>query len=166
MSIINRAYILGDNVSTDQIHPPHYFSLDRTHMKKGFLRGISSDWAPQMTPGSVIIAGRNLGIGSSRELTAQVFKEHGVALVLAESFARIFYRNLTNIGVSACHLTSPNPWQPGTVITVEFDQGARTIITPEHTVHYLPPSPFIEKIVAAGGLLAAIDTLFSEQDGK
>lgn len=161
MSTKTTAYILGDNISTDQIHPPRYFSLDIDLMKQGFLRGISEEWSETIAPGSIIIAGENFGCGSSRELTAQVFRERGIILVLAVSFARIFYRNLINLGIATSYLEAPWPWQEGTSVEVDFDPHERTIISGKNSVSYKKQSPFVARMHKAGGLLPLIDDLFS-----
>ena len=164
MNVQTTAYILGDNISTDQIHPPRYFSLDMEFMMQGFMRGISDAWSENIVPGSIIIAGDNFGCGSSRELTAQVFRERGISLVLATSFARIFYRNLINLGVPACHLETPCPWAPEAVQEVVHDADARTITAGSETVRYQAPSPFVQRIIAAGGVIPLIDVLFESAD--
>lgn len=161
MSTKARAYILGDNISTDQIHPPNFFSLDTDVMKKGFLYGVSPEWAGTIEPGAIIIAGENFGCGSSRELTSQVFKERGIRLILAKSYARIFYRNIINFGVVACHLNEPCKWPEGSVVDVVFDPETKTISSGGYSVTYAEPSPFVNKIIKAGGLIPLIDDLFS-----
>ncbi len=153
-------YILGDNISTDQIHPPRYFSLDMDVMKQGFMRGISEEWSERVAPGSIIIAGENFGCGSSRELTAQVFRERGISLVLAKSFARIFYRNLINLGIAVSYLKTPCPWHEGKAVDVDFDPDQRTLVSGKFSVSYAKPSPFVESIQKAGGLIQLIDNLF------
>lgn len=160
MSIKTTAYILGDNISTDQIHPPRYFSLDTEVMKQGFMRGISEEWSENIAPGSIIIAGENFGCGSSRELTAQVFRERGIGLVLARSYARIFYRNLINLGIAASFLERPCPWQKGTSVDVNFNAHERTLMSGKVSVSYKKQSPFVDRILQAGGLIPLIDDLF------
>ena len=161
MSTKKKAYILGDNISTDQIHPPRYFSLDMDFMKQGFMRGVSEEWSENIAPGSIIIAGDNFGCGSSRELTAQVFRERAISLVLARSFARIFYRNLINLGIAASHLEAPCPWPEGIAVDVDFNQQERTIASGTVSVSYNKQSPFVERILKAGGLIPLIDDLFT-----
>jgi 3-isopropylmalate dehydratase small subunit len=151
------AYILGDNVSTDQLHPPDYFSLDPERMKKGFLLGVSRRWAECVPPGSIIVAGENFGCGSSREVTAQVFKERGIRLVLARSFARIFFRNLVNLGVPACTLESPPPWPPGTEVEVTLDMERHVITAADYELRFSPLSPLALRIIEAGGLLGLLE---------
>lgn len=160
MRVGTTVYCLGDNVATDLIHPPPYFSLDVERMKKGFLRGISDDWAETVPPGAIILAGDNLGCGSSREVTAQVFRERGIRLVLARSFARIFFRNLINLGVLACRVETPSPWPVGSEVEAEFDPDNWQLRAQEHIIKIVPPSSFVARIVAAGGVIPLLDDLF------
>jgi 3-isopropylmalate dehydratase small subunit len=160
MHTTHHAYIIGDNICTDLIHPPDYFSLDKARREKGFLRGISAAWADSIAPGAIIIGGDNFGCGSSREVTAQVFHDRGVALVLARSFARIFYRNMVNLGIPVCRFHGAHPWQHGQELLVEHDPQACLISSGQASLVYEPPPLFIRHLVAKGGLLASIDTLF------
>ncbi|PLX47461.1 MAG: hypothetical protein C0613_13980 [Desulfobulbaceae bacterium] len=161
---IHRAYIMGDNICTDLIHPPDYFSLDKNRRQQGFLRGVSAKWADSIRPGAIIIGGDNFGCGSSREVTAQVFADRGVSLVLARSFARIFYRNMVNLGIPLCRYRGDHPWQHGEEIKVELDERQCRITNCQASLIYDAPSQFVQKLVASGGLLCAIDSLFSHAE--
>lgn len=156
----HRAYIIGDNICTDLIHPPNYFSLDKGKRQKGFLRGVSSKWADTIEPGAIIIGGDNFGCGSSREVTAQVFRDREVSLVVARSFARIFYRNMVNLGIPVCRYHGDHPWQHGDEIKVELDKESCLIKNCQASLSYEPPPSFVKHLVDKGGLLPAIDTLF------
>ncbi len=156
----HNAYIIGDNICTDLIHPPDFFSLDQKRRQQGFLRGVSAKWADTITPGAIIIGGDNFGCGSSREVTAQVFHDRGVSLVLARSFARIFYRNMVNLGIPVCRYQGEHPWQHGEEIKVELDAEACMIKNCRASLSYEPPSNFVKHLVKSGGLLPAIDILF------
>lgn len=127
----------------------------------GFLRGVSAKWADTIKPGAIIIGGDNFGCGSSREVTAQVFHDRGVTLVLARSFARIFYRNMVNLGIPVCRYQGHHPWQHGDEIKVLHDEDACLIKSEQATLTYEPPSSFVKHLVANGGLLPSIDNLFS-----
>lgn len=156
----HQAYIIGDNICTDLIHPPNYFSLEKNKRQKGFLRGVSAKWADTIKPGAIIIGGDNFGCGSSREVTAQVFHDRGVSLVLARSFARIFYRNMVNLGIPVCRYKGDHPWKHGDEIKVDLDEEACLVKNCHASLAYDPPSAFVKRLVESGGLLPAIDTLF------
>ena len=101
-SIKGRAWVFDDNVDTDQIiQGIHLAILDYSEMSKHTFEMVRSEFAEQVKPGDIIVAGRNFGGGSSREEAPMVLKELGIHLVIAESFARIFYRNAFNVGIPA-----------------------------------------------------------------
>lgn len=93
----------GDDVNTDELHPSRFYSLDDKTVRSGFLRAAEGHErrADTNLGGRVVVAGRNFGIGSSRETGARVFLLHGIVAVVAVSFARIFYRNVMNLGLPA-----------------------------------------------------------------
>ena len=159
----HRAYIIGDNICTDLIHPPNYFSLDKNKRQKGFLRGVSAKWADTIQPGAIIIGGDNFGCGSSREVTAKVFHDREVSLVLARSFARIFYRNMVNLGIPVCRYRGDHPWQHGDEIKVDLDEETCMVKNCQASLSYDPPSSFVTRLVESGGLLSSIDILFEHE---
>ena len=101
MILKGKAWIFGDSISTDHIAPGRYFHL-RTNLPelaKHVLEDANTDFASQMSPGDFVVAGRNFGLGSSREHAPRIIKLAGVSAVLAQSFARIFFRNSINVGL-------------------------------------------------------------------
>ncbi len=158
------AYILGDNISTDLIHPPNFFSLNKTIRKQGLLYGYSKKWAETIEKGSFIIGGKNFGCGSSREVTAMAFQDRGIKLVCARSFARIFYRNMVNLGIPLCTIVSEIPWEPGSRVSVHFDEDDQKLIDDKNKFITLAPlSSFARKIIENRGLLNSIDQIFCKQ---
>ncbi len=155
------AYIVGDNISTDLIHPPNFFSLDKAKRQQGLLYGFNKEWAATIEPGSFIIGGQNFGCGSSREVTAQVFADREIKLVCAQSFARIFYRNMVNLGIPLCTIKGNIPWQSGTKITISQTENDLKLLDDKNQSITLNPTPaFARKIITNGGLLNSIDDLF------
>ena len=96
-----RAIKLGDNISTDDIVPGRWFHLrsNLPELAKHLLEDVSPDFASRVKPGDFIVAGKNFGLGSSREHAAVIIKMAGVSAILAKSAARIFFRNAINIGL-------------------------------------------------------------------
>lgn len=91
----------GDDVNTDLIIPGRYLSgYDPAHLAQHAMEGLSQSFAKEVRPGDIIVAGRNFGCGSSREQAVVALKAVGVSAVVARSFARIFYRNAVNLGLS------------------------------------------------------------------
>ncbi|MDS0256227.1 3-isopropylmalate dehydratase [Thermoplasmatales archaeon AK] len=97
--VTGTVHLLGDNIDTDMLAPGGYLHLGIETLKNHCLEAIDPDWSSRVSPGDIVVAGRNFGCGSSREQAAIVLKELGIALVLARSFARIFYRNAINVGL-------------------------------------------------------------------
>ncbi|RLF60724.1 MAG: 3-isopropylmalate dehydratase small subunit, partial [Thermoplasmata archaeon] len=102
MKIRGKAWRFGDNIDTDQIFPGAYLTLtDVEEMGKHAMEGVpgKEDFAKRVNKGDIIVAGKNFGCGSSREQAPIAIKGCGISLVIAKSFARIFYRNAVNIGL-------------------------------------------------------------------
>jgi len=100
LAIRGKAVKFGDNVDTDIILPGEYLVLtDPTELAKHAMEGLDSTFAKRVQGGAIIVAGKNFGCGSSREQAPLALKHAGVKCVLAESFARIFYRNAITIGL-------------------------------------------------------------------
>ncbi len=95
-------YKFGDNINTDIIYPGKYLSIttDREEMARHCFESVYPDFLQTAKPGDIIVAGRNFGCGSSREQAATCLKYFGIGAVIAESFARIFYRNAINLGLT------------------------------------------------------------------
>ena len=158
------AYIVGDNISTDLIHPPNFFSLNKEIRMQGLLHGYNPEWAKTIEQGSIIIGGENFGCGSSREVTAQVFADRKIKLVCATSFARIFCRNMVNLGIPICTIKTAIPWQDGTKVAISLTADDLQIQDQHgNSMKLNPMSTFAQKIITNGGLLRSIDTLFQGQ---
>ncbi|MBZ2174025.1 3-isopropylmalate dehydratase small subunit [Schnuerera sp. xch1] len=98
--ITGRAFVYGNNIDTDQIYPGRYLeSVDPQDIKNHCLEGVDEKFAEEVREGDIVVAGTNFGCGSSREHAAISLKASGVSVILAESFARIFYRNATNLAL-------------------------------------------------------------------
>ena len=99
-TIIGRAHLFGKNISTDQIYPGQYLELvEPKEIATHCLEGADPDFTKAVEPGDIVVAGSNFGCGSSREHAVITLVESGVACVVAESFARIFYRNAINLAL-------------------------------------------------------------------
>ena len=153
MMIKGKAWNYGDDVNTDFILPGIYLELtDPDEMGRHAMEGIDPEFAGKVRPGDVVVGGRNFGLGSSREHAPIALKRSGVSAVIAEGFARIFYRNATNLGLPA--LECPNASKEITTgDTVEVDLVEGTIIVNgSKTLSFVPVPEFMMEILAAGGL--------------
>src|SRR6266704_2906895 len=146
-------WMLGDNVNTDVVIPGRYnVTTDRSQLARYCLSEVLPEFAQQVKAGDVVMAGHNFGCGSSREHAPAALQECGIQVVIARSFARIFYRNAVNIGlpVLVCEeavLASAD----GQQVTVDLTTGVITNRTLELTFQAEPLNPFVARIVAAGG---------------
>ena len=154
-----RTWVFGDNINTDVLHPPQYYSLDPVRVKAGLFRGIDDTLQPRVAPGDVIVAGRNFGCGSSRETSIRSIALNGIAAIVAIDFARIFFRSATNHGIACLEFADPAShalFAHGEPVTLSIEggwienaAGARAALA--------PVGAFVRKIWAAGGLLALLD---------
>jgi 3-isopropylmalate/(R)-2-methylmalate dehydratase small subunit len=153
-----RIWMLGDNVNTDVIIPGRYnVTTDRAQLARYCLYEVLPEFAQQVQTGDVLMAGHNFGCGSSREHAPAAIQACGVRVVIARSFARIFYRNAVNIGlpVLVCEeavLASAD----GQEIEVDLATGIIRNITTGQTFQAEPLNPFVARIVAAGGIIEYI----------
>ena len=151
--IQGRAWVLGDNIDTDQIIQGQYLTLlDYKEMSKYTLAIPRPDFAAGMRKNDVVVAGRNFGSGSSREEAPQVLKTVGVGCVIAESFSRIFYRNGFNVGLPLMTVKDVlSIVEDGDTLSVDFTKGT---VTNEKSGKVLPGEPlppFMQEILEAGG---------------
>ena len=146
----------GDNIDTDVIIPArHLNTSDPEELKLYCMQDIDADFVNNVKVGDIMVAGKNFGCGSSREHAPIAIKAAGISCIIAESFARIFYRNAINIGLPI--IESPEAAQAiqnEETVSVDFDKG---IITAGAQTFTVPPfPPFIQNIIKHGGLLNAI----------
>lgn len=148
----------SDNVDTDVIIPARYLNtIDKKELASHCMEDLDPDFKTKIKECSIIVAGNNFGCGSSREHAPLAIKESGISLVIAKSFARIFYRNAINIGLAIFECSEAcDEISEGDVVTADSDTG---IITNETTGKQFKTKPFpefIAKIIADGGLVESI----------
>lgn len=156
VKIHGQALILGDNINTDLIISGRYkFSItDMKELSRHILEDIDPGFAAKIIPGkSVIVAGNNFGMGSSREQAPLVIKESGVAAVVAKGFSRIFYRNGFNIGLPLIEMDTRGILEQD-ILEIDLDTGKVSDITQgrEFTVRPLPK--IMQGLLEAGGAVA------------
>ena len=150
------AHRYGRDIDTDVIIPARYLnSSEPEWLAQHCLEDLDADFVKKVKKGDIIVAGENFGCGSSREHAPIAIKAAGVDVVIAKSFARIFYRNSINMGLpilecpEACDAISD-----GDVVSVDADTGTITNETTGAVFHAQPFPPFIQEIINAGGLVA------------
>lgn len=154
-----RVFKYGDNVDTDVIIPARYLnSSDPKELATHCMEDIDKDFVNKVKEGDIIVATKNFGCGSSREHAPISIKAAGVSCVIAETFARIFYRNAINIGlpIIECEEASKGI-DDGDEVTVDFDSGIITNVTKGTTFKGQAFPPFMQKIIDAEGLVNYIN---------
>ena len=149
----------GDNVDTDVIIPARYpNSSDPAELAAHCMEDIDKDFIKNVKKGDIIVADKNFGCGSSREHAPIAIKAAGVSCVIAETFARIFYRNAINIGLPIIECKeAAREIENGDEVSVNFDTGVITDITKNTTYQGQAFPEFMQKIIAAEGLVNYIN---------
>ena len=152
MKIKGRAWNYGDDVNTDYILPGVYLELtDAAEMGRHAMEGLDPEFSKKVKAGDVVIGGRNFGLGSSREHAPIALKAAGVAAVVAESFARIYYRNSFNLGLPALECPGVSKEiKTGDAVEIDVDTGV--IIVGSRRLRFNPVPEFMQRILGAGGL--------------
>ena len=147
-----------DNVDTDVIIPARYLNTqDPKELASHCMEDIDKSFVARVQPGDVMVGGWNFGCGSSREHAPLCIKTSGISVVIAKSFARIFYRNSINIGLPIMECPeAADAIAAGDLVSVNFDTGVITDETTGRTFQAEPFPPFIQEIIAAGGLMNSI----------
>jgi 3-isopropylmalate/(R)-2-methylmalate dehydratase small subunit len=158
MNFKGKAIKYGDNIDTDVIIPARYLNtIDKKELASHCMEDIDLDFKNKVEEGDIMVAGANFGCGSSREHAPIAIKESGISLVIAESFARIFYRNSINIGLAILECPeAAKAISDGDKLEADLDAG---IIYNRSTGESFKTSPFpefIQKIIANGGLVESI----------
>ncbi|MEA1965236.1 MAG: 3-isopropylmalate dehydratase small subunit [Candidatus Aerophobetes bacterium] len=155
MKLRGKAFKYGDNVNTDVIIPARYLNTsDPAELAVHCMEDIDPDFATGVQRGDIIVAGKNFGSGSSREYAPLAIKSAGISCVIAESFARIFYRNAINIGLPILEFPEPVS-EIGKGDQLEVDLDTRTIKNLNKNKAYQAGAfpPFIQEIINSGGLI-------------
>jgi 3-isopropylmalate/(R)-2-methylmalate dehydratase small subunit len=155
MILSGSAIKLGDNINTDFIISGRYkFAItDIRALCKHIMEDIDPDFPNKIIPGkSVIVAGKNFGLGSSREQAPLVIKEAGIIAVLSNQFARIFYRNAFNIGLPLIE-TNTEKIQDGDQLDLDLDKGLVRDITGDINIEIKPLPKFMQQLLKEGGIV-------------
>ena len=145
----------GDNVDTDVIIPARYLATSEpSELAKHCMEDIDTSFHTRVKKGDIIVANKNFGCGSSREHAPIAIKASGVACVIAETFARIFYRNCINIGLPIIECAdAAKEIEDGDVVAIDFDSGLITDETTGKTYQGQAFPPFMQGLIDAGGLI-------------
>jgi 3-isopropylmalate/(R)-2-methylmalate dehydratase small subunit len=153
MEITGRVWVFGDNIDTDIITPGR-FSFSPVEEAAGHaFEAIDPSFPTKVRPGDILVAGKNFGCGSSRENAPAVLKCVGIACVIAEDFARIFFRNSIAVGLPVLSVRGIAGAVSATdEVTVQFDTGRIVVQRTGQELHAIPLHPEMRKIIEAGGI--------------
>lgn len=159
MKAYGTVFKYGDNVDTDVIIPARYLNATKgEELAKHCMEDIDKEFIHKVQKGDMIVANKNFGCGSSREHAPLAIKCAGVSCVIAETFARIFYRNAINIGLPIIECPkAAKSIEAGDVVEIDFDSGIITNKTKNETYQGQAFPPFMQKIIEAGGLVNYIN---------
>jgi 3-isopropylmalate/(R)-2-methylmalate dehydratase small subunit len=145
----------GDNVDTDVIIPARYLTTtDPQVLKEHCMEDLDPTFRERVTPQTILVAGKNFGCGSSREHAPLSIKASGVQAIIADSFARIFYRNAINIGLPIVeHPEATKEINEGDEVEIDFEKGEIVNLTTGKVLTIAPFPPFIQNIIREGGLM-------------
>lgn len=159
------AFKFADNVDTDQIISAKYLvTTDANELAKHCMETVDPDFPNKVKAGDIMVAGKNFGCGSSREHAPISIKGLGLSLIIAESFARIFFRNCINIGMPILECPqAAKEAKAGDKLEVDLDSGKITNLTQKKTYQAQPFPEFMQQIIRAGGLMPFVKARLAAQ---
>lgn len=154
MIIQGRVHKFGDNINTDDIIAAKYLdSQDAIFLGSKCMENIDPTFSKKVREGDIIVAGKNFGCGSSREHAPLAIKGCGISLVIAKSFARIFFRNSINIGLALLQCKDVDLIEEADVLRVDLSQGEIKILDKEKSLNSERFPLFLQEIINSGGLI-------------
>lgn len=162
--LTGKAFVYGPNIDTDQIYPGRFLDLtDPDQVGKHAMEGADPNFVKEVQSGDLIVASTNFGCGSSREHAAVTLKAVGVGAILADSFGRIFYRNVINLGVPLIVCSGINAIvKRGEQLTVDMTTGKVTNETTGATAQAQPLSDYVMNILDSGGIKPLIKKQYGQ----
>lgn len=152
-----KVFKYDDNVNTDLISPPQYLEKSLEIVAQHAMEGVDEQFAQQVRSGDIVVAGLNFGPGSSRETAPIALKMVGVSVVIAKSFARIFFRNAINIGLPVLECADVDKICAGDVLEVDLLSGGIVNVTKGETYQAAALSETVAAVLSAGGLVPFLE---------
>ena len=158
------AWVFGDEIDTDQLAPGRFMKDAIAELASHCLEDVKQNFATNVQEGDVLVAGKNFGIGSSREQAVQALKHLGVSALVAQSFGGIFYRNAINFGLLAVVCAQAKSIQEGDDISIDADVGIikNRSQNESYACEKLPPQ--LLDILKHGGLIPHLEIMMKEQE--
>jgi 3-isopropylmalate/(R)-2-methylmalate dehydratase small subunit len=152
-----KAWVFGDNVDTDAIAPGRYMKFGIEEIARHSMEALAPGFASSVKKGDFVVAGRNFGAGSSREQAPEALKHLGVAALVAESYAGLFYRNAINLGLPAVVCAQAKRIRAGDELRLDFESGILTNLTTGERLGCEPIPAFLVQIIRDGGLVPHLE---------
>ena len=157
MKLHGNVWTFGDDIDTDLIIPARYLNeSEPAALAAHCMEDADKEFINKIEGGDIITAGKNFGCGSSREHAPMAIRAAGISLVIAKSFARIFFRNAFNIGLPILECETAGEIREGHALSVDLDTGCITVETTGKVHKSKPIPPFMQKLVECGGLMAYV----------
>ena len=159
-----RAWVFGDDVTTDEIVPGKYLKVtDLNEIAPHVLEGLDPSFAPNVRPGDVVVGGRNFGKGSSRESAPGALRAAGVSCIVAPFYGRIFYRNAINFGLPVLECAEAGRIQPGDELEIDLRTGRIRDLTAGFELTCQPLPEHIMSLIEIGGLVPYLERWVQER---
>ena len=152
-----KAWVFGDNVDTDAIAPGRYMKFGIEEIARHCFEAIDPGFSTKVKSGDAVVGGRNFGAGSSREQAPEALKHLGISVLIAESFAGLFYRNAINLGLPALACAQAKRIRQGDLLQVDFHEGWVLNLTTGEKLTCEPIPAFLMAIIRDGGLLPHLE---------
>ncbi|MGE5148423.1 MAG: 3-isopropylmalate dehydratase [Candidatus Eiseniibacteriota bacterium] len=157
MSKAGRVWRFGDNIDTDVLAPGLYMKKPIVELAEHCLEAVDPKFAKAVRPGDIVVAGRNFGMGSSREQAAQALLALGVTAILAKSFGGIFYRNALNHGLLALTCADADRIEAGDKLAIDGVKGEVVVERTGERLACEPLPPHLLEMIEDGGLVAHLE---------
>lgn len=157
--IRGKVWKYGDNINTDIISPPAYMEMNIEEASKYAMSPIDDDFAKEFKNGDILVGENNFGSGSSRETAPLTLKYLGVNLIIAKSFARIFYRNAINLGIIVIECKETNKIRKNDILEVNYEEGIIVNLTKDEEYKGTKIPEHIMELINVGGLVEYLKRL-------
>jgi 3-isopropylmalate/(R)-2-methylmalate dehydratase small subunit len=163
MTELGTVWLFGDDIDTDILAPGKFMSSDMSILSSHCLEAVDASFAKNVQSGDILVAGKNFGVGSSREQAAQALKYLGIKAVIAKSFAGIFYRNAINLGLPVLVGEVSDVVRSGDRARLEVSTGVFELVDKNKSVNCEPLPKFLFDLIESGGLVPHLERRFAEE---
>ena len=164
---MSRLWLFEETINTDVLAPGFYMKSPLVELSRHCLEAVRPEFASQVQKGDVLLAGDNMGVGSSREQAAEVLKFLGISCIIAKSFAGIFYRNAINLGLPAFLLPKdsqlPKEFVDGSSVVFDFENSILFLEGSGIHINLEPLPTFLQELINDGGLVPHLEKRFDEK---